>query len=79
MTRPRIAVVDYGIGNLHSARKAHERAGAEAELTSDPATITAADAVVLPGVGNFGSCLAALRDRGLDVPVQEASASLPFL
>lgn len=80
MSRPRIAVVDYGIGNLHSARKAHERAGADARLTSDPITITAADAVVLPGVGNFGSCLAALRDRGLDVPVRQASSGgLPFL
>lgn len=79
MRRPRIAVVDYGIGNLHSARKAHERAGADAQLTSDADTITAADAVVLPGVGNFGSCLTALRNRGLDGAVLGASGGLPFL
>ncbi|MFM9225239.1 MAG: imidazole glycerol phosphate synthase subunit HisH, partial [Actinomycetota bacterium] len=58
---PRIAVVDYGIGNLRSAQKALEKCGATATLTSDPATISAADAVVLPGVGAFGACMESLR------------------
>lgn len=62
---PRIAVLDYGIGNLRSAEKALVRAGGDAVLTSDPLTISAADAVVLPGVGNFGRCMQALHETGL--------------
>ena len=46
MTRPVIAVLDYGIGNLHSAQKALEKMGAVARLTSDPAVVAAADGVV---------------------------------
>ena len=79
MRRPRLAVVDYGIGNLHSARKAHERAGADALLTSRPRDIASADGVVLPGVGNVGSCLGALRERGLEQAVLEAAGAVPFL
>ena len=77
---PRIAVVDYGIGNLRSAEKALQRVGADARLTSDTGDITAADAVVLPGVGHFGRCIDALHDAGLDEPTREAAASnRPFL
>ncbi|MBA3398343.1 MAG: imidazole glycerol phosphate synthase subunit HisH [Acidimicrobiia bacterium] len=79
MRRPRVAVVDYGIGNLHSARKAHERAGADAVLTSQPGDIANADGVVLPGVGNVGSCLGALRERGLEQAVLDAADAVPFL
>jgi glutamine amidotransferase len=75
-----IAVVDYGIGNLHSAQKALTHLGAEASLTADPERIAAADGVVLPGVGAFGACMAALRSRGLEAPVLEAARSgRPFL
>jgi imidazole glycerol-phosphate synthase subunit HisH len=75
-----IAVVDYGIGNLHSAHKALIAVGADACLTSDPADIDAADAVVLPGVGAFGACMNALRERGLEDPVRDAARSgRPFL
>jgi glutamine amidotransferase len=75
-----VAVVDYGIGNLHSAHKAQEKMGADAVLTSDPAEIDAADAVVLPGVGAFGACVTALRDAGLEAAVERAVASgRPFL
>ena len=62
-----VAIVDYGSGNLHSAAKAFERAardagrGQEIVVTSDPAAVTAADRVVLPGVGAFADCR-----RGLD-------------
>jgi glutamine amidotransferase len=72
---PRIAVVDYGIGNLRSAQKALERNGADARLTDVPADIRAADAVVLPGVGAFGACMRALRSRGLEDEVCAAAAS----
>ena len=63
---PRIAVLDYGIGNLRSAAKAFEHLGADAHLTADPAQIEAADGVVLPGVGAFGRCMAALSSTGLE-------------
>ena len=48
-TRPLVAVLDYGIGNLHSAQKAIEHMGADARLTADPGLIADADGVVLPG------------------------------
>ena len=62
-----VAIIDYGSGNLHSARKAFERAAREAGLdrevkvTSDPCDVLAASHVVLPGVGAFADCR-----RGLD-------------
>jgi glutamine amidotransferase len=75
-----IAVVDYGIGNLHSAHKALSRLGADARLTDDPALIGAAAGVVLPGVGAFGACMTALRARRLEAPVLDAARSgRPFL
>jgi glutamine amidotransferase len=77
---PLVAVVDYGIGNLHSAQKALFRLGADARLTADPALIGDAVAVVLPGVGAFGACLDALRSRDLEAPVLDAVTSgRPFL
>lgn len=77
---PMVAVVDYGIGNLHSAQKALRRCGADARLTDDRADIEAADGVVLPGVGAFGACMDALRSRRLeDVTVAAASSGRPFL
>lgn len=80
MTRPRVAVLDYGIGNLRSAQKALERVGAEARLTTRAADAEAADAVVLPGVGAFGRCADALRQCGLDEVATGAIASgRPFL
>ncbi|HET9546955.1 MAG TPA: imidazole glycerol phosphate synthase subunit HisH, partial [Desertimonas sp.] len=63
IARPVIAVVDYGIGNLHSAHKALVRLGADARLTDDVGLIADAAGVVLPGVGSFGACMAALRGR----------------
>src|SRR5690606_38305611 len=77
---PVIAVVDYGIGNLHSVHKAFARLGADARLTADAGEIAAADAVVLPGVGAFGGCMRELRAHRLDGPVLDAVASgRPFL
>lgn len=75
-----IAVLDYGIGNLRSAQKSLERAGAVAELTADPEVIAAAQGVVLPGVGAFGACMNALAETGLDVQAHAAADSgRPFL
>lgn len=78
--RPLLAVLDYGIGNLRSAQKAFERLGADAHLTADPGLIADADGVVLPGVGAFGACMAALGRTGLDDQARAAVASgRPFL
>ena len=80
MTRSRIAVLDYGIGNLRSAQKALEHVGADARLTADLAEIEAADGVVLPGVGAFRACMDALRESGLDKPALDAiAADRPFM
>jgi imidazole glycerol-phosphate synthase subunit HisH len=62
----RLAIIDYGSGNLHSAAKAFERAARETEanvaiaVTSDPGEVEAADRIVLPGVGAFADCKAGL-------------------
>jgi len=76
----KLAVLDYGIGNLASACKAFEHLGADARLSADAAEISAADAVVLPGVGSFGACMDALSDRGLDeVALAAVADRRPFL
>jgi len=79
-SRPRVAVLDYGIGNLRSAQKALERVGADAVLTADARIAASADAVVLPGVGAFGACMNALRSAGLESVVHESVArGVPFM
>lgn len=60
-----IAIIDYGMGNLHSVSKAVERLGCEMIVTSDPERILAADGAILPGVGAFGDAMVNLRDTGL--------------
>lgn len=78
--KPLIALLDYGIGNLRSAQKGLQFVGADARLTSDLKLIADADAVVLPGVGNFGACMTALREAGLESAVHDAIATTrPFL
>ncbi len=75
-----IAVLDYGIGNLRSAEKALQRVGADARLIDDAAAASDAAGVVLPGVGNFGCCMDALRTSGLDrVALDAVAAGKPFL
>ena len=76
---PRIAVLDYGIGNLRSAEKALQHVGAVARLVTSAADVAAADAVVLPGVGAFGACARALRESGPEGPARTALADgVPF-
>lgn len=62
----RIALVDYGAGNLRSVAKALERSGMSVEVTSDPSAIARAEGVVLPGVGAFADARASLAAKGLD-------------
>ena len=76
----KIAVLDYGIGNLRSAEKALQHVGGDAALTADVLAIEHADAVVLPGVGHFGRCMQAMRASGLEGPAWDAvRAEKPFM
>lgn len=69
-----VAIVDYGMGNLHSVSKAVERLGYECLVTGEAAQILAADSVILPGVGAFGDAMEHLRESGLDLVVKEVAA-----
>jgi imidazole glycerol-phosphate synthase subunit HisH len=62
----RIAILDYGMGNLRSVEKALERVGAEAEITSQRDRAESADGVILPGVGAFPRAMERVREVGLD-------------
>ncbi len=76
----RVALLDYGAGNLRSAQRGLERAGAEVTVTAEADVASAADALVVPGVGHFGSCMRGLRDAGLaDLVVDAADADRPVL
>ena len=76
----KIAIIDYGMGNLHSAAKALEKVGAQVAVTRDPELVRQADKVVLPGVGAFGDCMKNLNERGLAPVIHEViAAGKPFL
>lgn len=80
MKKPRIAVIDYGMGNLRSVGKALEFAGAEAIVTSSPSRIRSAEAAVFPGVGSFGPAIKYLRKTGLDEAILDViNRGKPFL
>ncbi|GGG05131.1 imidazole glycerol phosphate synthase subunit HisH [Paenibacillus abyssi] len=61
-----IAIIDYGMGNLHSVSKAVERLGYETLVTADPKEILEAEGAILPGVGAFGDAMQNLHNTGLD-------------
>lgn len=61
MSTPRVVVLDYGSGNVHSAVRALTHVGAEVELTADRQAVLSADGLLVPGVGNFHACMAGLR------------------
>ncbi|MGO1275523.1 MAG: imidazole glycerol phosphate synthase subunit HisH [Corynebacterium variabile] len=71
MATPRVALLDYGSGNVRSAQRALEHVGAEVTVTADPDTVLNADGLLVPGVGNFGACMTGLRavhgDRMIDI------------
>jgi imidazole glycerol-phosphate synthase subunit HisH len=76
----RVRIIDYGVGNLRSVEKAFQAVGVEAVVTSDEAELLRADKLVLPGVGAFRACMAALAGRGFDQLVRErVSAGTPLL
>jgi len=77
-----VAVIDYGMGNLHSVAKAleHVAPGIEVRVTDDPELVASADRVILPGVGAIRDCMAEIRNHGVDQEVADAIASgKPFL
>lgn len=65
MEKPTVALVDYGMGNLGSVKKALETVGFSVVRTSDPADLQRTDAIVLPGVGAFGDAMKHLRELKL--------------
>jgi len=64
MTRPPVAVLDYGVGNLHSAAKALDRAGADVRVVATVEQAGGAAGLVVPGVGAYGACLTGLASAG---------------
>jgi glutamine amidotransferase len=76
----RIAILDYGMGNLRSAEKALEQVGAAVEVTRDPRSIEAAEGIVLPGVGAFPRAMEEVRRLGFDGLLRERlDADVPVL
>lgn len=77
----RIAIVDYGMGNLRSVQKAlaHVAPADEVAITADPAAIRRADRVVFPGQGAMPDCMRCLNESGLGEAVEEAARAKPFL
>ena len=76
----KVAVIDYEMGNLHSACKGLEKAGATTVITNSTEDILAADGVILPGVGAFDSAIGYIRERNLEGAIERAIASgKPFL
>lgn len=77
---PRVVVVDYGLGNLHSVARAVRAAGGEPDVSADPADVVGAPRVLLPGVGAFGDGMKGLRERGLVEPLRAyANSGRPLL
>ncbi|MGQ0684319.1 imidazole glycerol phosphate synthase subunit HisH [Bradyrhizobium sp.] len=80
MSKAGVTVIDYGIGNIFSVRRALEHCGADVQLSSTETEIAAADRIVLPGVGAFADGMKGLRDRGLiDVVSRFAATGRPIL
>ncbi len=77
---PHVAIVDYGMGNLYSVKRACDVVGLPAEITSDRDVVAKADAIILPGVGAFGDAMEALRRQHLVAPMKESvRVGKPFL
>ncbi len=71
----KIAMIDYGAGNLRSVRNAFAHLGAEVITASNPDQLAGAEKIVLPGVGAFGAGMAALRLAGFEEPIRAAAAA----
>lgn len=74
-----IAVIDYGAGNLKSVTKALDHLGYANTIVSSPKELEAADGMILPGVGAFPMCMAALRKSGMDQAILQQAGKKPLL
>ena len=80
MSTPKVAIIDYGVGNLLSVQRAVEECGAESITSSEPDVIARADRVILPGVGAFAKGMQALESLGLVEPIKAIAANgIPLL
>lgn len=75
----KIALLDYGMGNLHSAGKALAAVGADVAITSDPKIIQSCDKILFPGVGAMRDCMAGMREAGIDEVVRQAVFNKPVM
>jgi glutamine amidotransferase len=73
--QPQVAIIDFDLGNLFSVAQACLKSGIEAQITHDPKTVAAADALILPGVGGFPKAMESLQRRGLVSPIKDAAAA----
>jgi len=75
-----IALIDYGMGNMHSIGKALEHVGGDVAIVKRPEELATCERIVLPGVGAFRDCIAALKESGMDEALKnEAAKGTPLL
>lgn len=75
----KVALLDYGVGNLYSVANALKTVGADVIITNEPNKIAAADKVLLPGVGAIGDAMRHMQDAGVDVAVKQALKTKPVM
>ena len=80
MNRARVAIIDYGMGNIWSVQNALVEVGARSEVIAEPSLLAGFDKIILPGVGAFADAMRLLREKGMDRALGEkAAAGLPIL
>lgn len=75
----KIALLDYGMGNLHSVANALTTVGADVSITSDPKIVQSADKILFPGVGAMRDCMAGIIDNGIDAVLKDALSNKPVM
>ncbi|WP_435949904.1 imidazole glycerol phosphate synthase subunit HisH [Psychrobacter sp. DM8] len=75
----KIALLDYGMGNLHSVSKALTNVGSDVSITNDPKVVAAADKIVFPGVGAMRDCMIGMHAAGIDDVVRDAIFNKPVM
>lgn len=75
----KVALLDYGMGNLHSAGKALSVVGADVHLTNDPKVIQSCDKILFPGVGAMRDCMIGMQEAGIDEVVKQAVFNKPVM
>lgn len=69
--RPKVTIIDYGVGNLLSVSRALQESGADVHLSDSASSLATAERVILPGVGAFGQCIDRLRAGGFEGPLMD--------